>query len=238
MRSQQGVEFEYIVLDGDSKDGSQALIEAEFCSAGSPVTFWQSEPDGGIYDALNKGIYRSKGDIVGFLHADDQLAGASVLSQVSRCFSDPDVVACYGDLIYVTRGKPEKVVRYWRAGAFEYRLLKFGWMPPHPTLYIRRTWYNMNGVFDTSYRIASDYDLMLRLLANLGLNEKVIYIPEVMVKMCVGGVSNRSINTIVLKSIEDYRALRVNSVGGVLSLAIKNISKSLQFFIREKKRCD
>ena len=230
MRAQQGVEFEYVVLDGDSQDGSQVLIDAEFCSAGSPISFWESEQDGGIYDALNKGIHLCKGDVVGFLHADDELAGALILSKVSQCFSDPHVVACYGDLVYVARDNTEKVVRYWRAGSFDPNLLKSGWMPPHPTLYVRRSWYDMHGAFDTRYRIASDYDLMLRLLVNLQPHEKVVYLPEVMVRMRVGGESNRSIKNIVLKSSEDYRALKANGVGGLRSLAMKNLSKLPQFF--------
>jgi glycosyltransferase len=235
VRKQQGVSFEYLVIDGASKDGTTALIETEASSNGSPVTFWQSEPDSGHFDAYNKGINRASGDVVGFLNADDELAGDSVLLQVCECFSDPDVVACYGDLLYVSRKETSRVVRYWKAGEFDHSRLKVGWMPPHPTVYVRRSWYRSHGGFNTSYKIAADYDLMLRLLTNLKNGEKVVYLPQVMVRMRTGGMSNRSLKNLAQKSIEDYRSLQNNGVGGIGSLALKNLGKVPQLFLREAR---
>jgi len=138
------------------------------------------------------------------------------------------VDAAYGDLLYVSKDDPTRVVRTWRAGPFSQSRLAHGWMPPHPTLYVRRAAYQRLGGYDTSYRIAADYDCVLRLLGRGGL--RAVYIPEVLVKMRVGGASNRSLKNIVQKSREDYRALRGNGMGGLRALAWKNLSKLPQFF--------
>jgi glycosyltransferase len=186
-----------------------------------------SEPDRGIYDALNKGVLRSSGEVVGFLHSDDLFADKLVLTRLAEVFSDPDVAAVYGDLLYVRNDNPEQVVRYWRAGDFSRSRLGWGWMPPHPTLYVRRSVYEQIGLLDVTFGIAADYDFILRLLSRKGI--KVRYIPEVLVKMRVGGASNRSLRNIARKSSEDLRALRRNGVGGVGALIWKNLSKLQQF---------
>jgi glycosyltransferase len=228
VRVQGGADFEHILVDGGSQDGTRALIEAECARPGSRITRWRSERDGGIFDALNKGIGLAAGDVLGFLHADDVLADPYILQKVVKCFSDASVAAVYGDLLYVRREDTNRVVRYWKAGEFSFRELARGWMPPHPTLYVRRSWYAANGGFDTSYRIASDYDLMLRLLAAPG--GRVVYLPEVIVRMRLGGNSNRSLGNIIRKSAEDYRALKANKVGGLGALMWKNLRKLPQFF--------
>lgn len=228
IRSQQGISFESILIDGGSSDGTQGLIEADWARADTPLSCWSSEPDQGIYDALNKGIAMAKGDVLGFLHADDFFAHSAVLERVSECFEDPMIVACYGDLEYVWRDDPTQVLRHWRANSFTPARLRWGWMPPHPTLYVRRSWYDAHGGFDTRYRIAADYDLILRLFS--GLSEfQVGYVPEVLVRMRTGGASNRSLRNILRKSVEDYQALRLNQVGGFAALAWKNLSKVSQF---------
>lgn len=231
VRAQQGLSFEYILIDGGSSDGTVELVEAEAGKAESFVSNWVSESDQGIYDALNKGISLAIGEILGFLHADDVLAHSLVLQRVVACFENPMVMACYGDLDYVWRDDPARVVRHWRSGAFDPQRLRWGWMPPHPTLYVRRSWYATHGGFDTRYRIAADYDLMLRLLSGLTARQ-VVYLPEVLVRMRTGGASNRSLGNILRKSAEDYRALRSNGVGGVGALAWKNLSKLGQFVVR------
>lgn len=217
---------ELIVIDGASTDGSQAVLGAY----AERLAVLVCEPDEGIYDALNKGIARASGDVVGFLHSDDLFADAGVLSRVAAAFAEPAVEVVYGDLHYVRKDNPEQVVRYWRAGEFAGRRLGWGWMPPHPTLYVRRSVYEQIGLFDTSFRIAADYDFILRMLGRGGVG--VHYIPEVLVKMRVGGASNRSLRNIARKSSEDLRALRRNGVGGWGALAWKNLSKLPQFFGR------
>lgn len=224
--AQAGANLELVVIDGGSTDGTLEVLRGY----GERIAVFVSEPDGGIYEALNKGISRATGEVVGFLHSDDLFADSSVLVRITRAFGDPAVDAVYGDLLYVKKDTPSQVIRYWRAGNYSPSRLGWGWMPPHPTFYVRRSVYQQLGGFDTSYRIAADYDCMLRFLARGGI--RVAYIPEVLVKMRVGGASNRSLSNVLTKSAEDYRALRANGIGGVGALVWKNLSKIKQFFVR------
>lgn len=182
-----------------------------------------SEPDRGIYDALNKGIGLATGDVIGFLHADDVFAHSGVLSRIADAFSDPTVSAVYGDLQYVRKDNLDAVVRDWRSSPFHRRSLAWGWMPPHPTLYVRRGWYHRIGGFDPRYRISADYLFILQLFSSPGFHAR--YLEEVLVKMRIGGASNRSMRAIVRKSGEDLAALRETGVGGVGALLWKNLSK-------------
>ena len=221
--------IEHIVIDGASSDSTRDILETR----PQGQLRWYSEPDEGIYDALNKGISRATGDVVGFLHADDEYASTDVLSMVAEYFTDPTVMACYGDLVYVGQHDTSRVIRYWRSGAYDAKQLKSGWMPPHPTLYVRRELYEKIGGFNTSYRIAADYDCILRLFRHIEEEGgRVEYLPQVLVNMRTGGASNRSLKNIIQKSREDLRALRGNKVGGLGVLAKKNFSKLGQFFRR------
>lgn len=221
--TQTWADREHVVIDGASRDGTLARLQAHAGQLGVLV----SEPDRGIYDALNKGIQRASGDVVGFLHADDLYAGPEVLARVAAAFADPSVGAVYGDLQYVRRDDVGHVVRHWRSGPFSRRRMAWGWMPPHPTLYVRRDWYGRIGGFDSRYRIAADYFSVLQLFSQAGLNP--VYLPQVLVKMRMGGTSNRSLANIWRKSREDLDALRRSGVGGVGALAWKNLSKLGQF---------
>lgn len=214
---------EQVIIDGGSHDGTMDVVSR----LGGRVARIVSEPDNGIYDALNKGICRSNGDIVGFLHSDDFYADSEVLSRIAQAFEDPSVHAVYSDLQYVLKADTSRVLRYWRAGEFSKRSLYRGWMPPHPTLYVRREWYDRIGGFDVNYRISADYDFILRLFMAHGF--KSAYLPGVTVKMRVGGNSNRSLSKIFCKSREDLTVLRRNGVGGIGSLLCKNIRKVGQF---------
>ena len=224
--AQDHPDVELIVIDGNSRDGTLEVLQAY---AGS-INVLVSEPDRGIYDALNKGIARASGEVVGFLHSDDLFADAAVLSRVAAAFADPAVSAVYGDLQYVRKDDTRRVVRHWKSAPFRTRLLARGWMPPHPSLYVRREWYERIGGFDTRYRIAADYFSILQLFSQPGF--KAVYLPQVLVKMRVGGASNRSLANIVRKSREDLDALRRSGVGGVGALAWKNLGKLGQFFRR------
>lgn len=223
---QTHTDVEHILVDGASTDGTLALLQAWSDQLAQLV----SEPDGGIYFGLNKGLALASGEAVGFLHSDDVYANPEVLARVARAFADPAVEAVYGDLVYVAAEDTSRVIRYWRAGDYRPQRLRSGWMPPHPTLFLRRSLYERLGVFDTRYRIAADYDLMLRMLTQL--QGRVQYLPEVLIRMRVGGVSNRSLANVLRKSWEDYRALRANGVGGLGALAWKNLSKLPQFIRR------
>jgi glycosyltransferase involved in cell wall biosynthesis len=224
--SQSYNNVELVVVDGASTDGTRDIIEPYRHRIGTFV----SEPDNGIYDALNKGVCMASGDVVGFLHSDDLFADRDVLSRVAAAMSDPAVDACYGDLRYVRKDSPDTIVRSWNAGEYTREKLRAGWMPPHPTLYVRRPIFLGVGEFNVKYRIAADYDWMLNLL---GRSKKVSYIPSVQVLMRVGGASNRSIKNIVRKSREDFDVLRRHDFGlfgACYALAGKNLSKLPQFF--------
>ena len=216
--------IEHLVIDGASTDGTLAQVEARR----RPGMVVISERDAGIYDALNKGLAASTGDVVGLLHSDDFFAHARVIERVAALFDDPAVDAVYGDLDYVSASDTTRIIRHWRAGEATRARLARGWMPPHPTLFVRRHVFETHGAYDTRYRIAADYDAVLRWFGRAGITSA--YLPEVLVKMRVGGESNASIRKILRKSREDYRALRTNRIGGIGALIAKNLSKLPQFF--------
>lgn len=221
---------EHVIVDGGSTDGTVEVVK----DWPHHTIRLLSEPDDGIYDAMNKGLALATGDIVGFLHSDDLYTNEETLSRVAQAFDDPAVDAVYGDLVYVRKEDTNAVVRYWEAGAFDRARFSSGWMPPHPTVFVRNSIYRRLGGFDKRYRIAADYDLILRFFARNSLH--FAYIPEVLIKMRVGGISNRSLKTVLWKSQEDLLALRRNQIGGWWTLAQKNLSKIPQFFAWSKRR--
>ena len=224
VNAQSYANVEQVFIDGGSTDDTLNVISA---SAGK-IHSVLSEPDNGIYDALNKGVQRATGDVVGFLHADDFYTDDSVVERIADYFSRPEVQAVYGDLQYVSQIETDKVIRTWHTKAFSPGRLKRGWMPPHPTLYVRKEWYERIGGFDTQYRIAADYLSILQLFGNPDF--EAVYLPQVLVKMRVGGASNRSLKNIIQKSREDYLVLKRTDAGGFLTLLGKNFRKLLQFF--------
>jgi glycosyltransferase len=219
-------DIEHIVVDGGSIDDTRDLIAAH----GSRVSKMISEPDEGIYDAMNKGLRLATGDLVGFLNGDDTFASADAIERIVCAASEGEPDALFGDLVYIDPSRAKPLVRYWRAGSFSRSKLRLGWMPPHPTLYIRRSMIERIGLFDSQLSIAADYEFMLRLLCSPGV--KVAYIPRVLVKMRIGGASNGSIRAMVRKSKEDLFALRKHQVGGLTTLLCKNVRKLQQFFER------
>jgi glycosyltransferase len=222
-------DIEYIVVDGNSSDGTIEIIK----SYGNKITKFVSEKDKGIYDGLNKGISLAIGDIVAFLHSDDIYASDSIIEEISKVFkSDESLDGIYGDLVYTSKNDTSKVLRYWKSKKFYKNLLSKGWMPAHPTFFLKRKVYEKYGNFDLDFKIAADYDFMLRVLKS-GI--KVEYIPKVLYKMRVGGESNKSIKNIILKSKEDLKALKRNKVGGIFTLIIKNLSKIKQFINKKGK---
>lgn len=220
---------EHLIQDGGSTDGTLDLIRAR----ATDTTLLVSEPDSGIYDALNKGISRASGDVVGLMHSDDFFAHDRVLERVAEILQDRDIDGVYGDLDYVSATNTRKVVRQWRSGSYSRDKLRWGWMPPHPTLFLRREVFETWGLYDPEFQIAADYDAVLRFLWKGHVN--LAYLPEVLVKMRVGGASNRSLRHILRKSREDYQALRRNGVGGAGVLFAKNASKLRQFMIKERQ---
>lgn len=220
--AQTHADVERVVVDGASADGTLDVVRG----FGDSVDTLVSERDGGIYDALNKGLRLARGDVVGFLHADDVFADDEALARVADAMADEGVVAVYGDLVYVSKNDMSHVIRHWQAGPFTAADLARGWMPPHPTLYVRRSAYERLGYFNARLRIAADYDWMLRLMrSDLG---RLAYVPHVQVRMRTGGDSNRSVGNILRKSGEDFRALRSNGFSlpeAAVCLLAKNLRK-------------
>lgn len=193
--------IEHIVVDGGSIDGTQRIVETQ----GQRVTRLVSERDRGIYDAMNKGIALARGDVVGFLNADDTFAGPDSAAHIAAAFR-LGVDVCYGDLLYVGARDPSKVIRYWRSRPYRVGLCAGGWAPPHPTLYVRREVLKKVGGFDAEMRVAADFEMALRLLDVHRVAS--VYLPEVLVHMRVGGVSNRSLRGILRGHRELASALR------------------------------
>lgn len=222
-------EIEHIIIDGVSDDNTIAIIKSQ--SNGLIKLF--SGPDKGIYDALNKGIKISTGDIIGFVHSDDQLASSNILETISKIFEDENIDGVYGDLVYVDKEDSFKVIRYWKSNEFKSSLINNGWMPPHPTLFLKKEVYQKHGYFNLNYKIAADYDLILRVFSDNALKFK--YLPIVISKMRTGGISNRGIRNILQKSYEDYSLLKTNNISNPLWVLFKkNCSKLSQFFINKK----
>lgn len=223
LRSQTHQKIEHVVQDGGSTDGTLTYLQREGL-AGMQL---RTQADGGIYDAINQGISRATGDVIGLLHADDRLAGPDVLASVAEALQDPAIDGVYGDLQYVARNDATRVIRHWSAGPYAAARLRRGWMPPHPTLYLRKSVFSRAGLYDTSFHISGDYDGMLRFLTTGAV--RLGYIPKVMVQMKMGGISNRSFAHMIRKSREDYRAIRRHNIGGIGTLVAKNVSKLVQF---------
>ena len=240
VRSQTYGDIEHIIVDGASTDGTKELIEAYAQSSnhksqtspslegrdgvGFPHVRWISEPDEGIYNALNKGIRMATGDVIGFLHSDDILYSPDSIGQIAAAFADGTVDVVYGDLQYC---KGDRVTRRWKSNTFNSGSLQYGWMPPHPTVYVRKKVYEEVGPYDEWFRISADYDMILRIFT---AGYKTCYIPQVLVSMETGGASNRDAKARLSKTQEDYIALKKNHIGaGYLTVACKQLRKLRQF---------
>jgi glycosyltransferase involved in cell wall biosynthesis len=216
--------IEHVIIDGASTDGSQQIVAAVHVDD-LILRVIVSEPDNGVYDAINKGIRMSTSDVIGLLHSDDVFAAPTTIAKVMNVFErDPTIDIVYGDLVIFDRDL-QKPIRYWRTGDFGIGALHKGWMPPHTTLFVRRTVFEKHGLYDTSFRVSADYDFILRIFKSGKLN--IHYIPEVLVHMRSGGLSSSKYWQIIK---EDYRALKINQVGGVMTLACKYLRSTAQLF--------
>lgn len=253
LRVQTFRDYEHIIIDGASTDGTVEVLEQlqddrfriesgmteresvsqgdrSFDSAkGDTRTLkWISEPDNGIYDALNKGIKMASGDIIGLLHSDDLFADEFVLSKVAENFQQKNVDAVYGDLVYVHSSDINKAIRYWKSGEYNPKKMIYGWMPPHPAVFIKREIFSRFGYYNPDYNIAADYEMILRLLWKNKIS--ISYLPVVLTKMSWGGASNKNFGNLLAKSKEDYIAMKKNDLPlPCFTLALKNIRKISQF---------
>ena len=202
---QTHTDIEHLVIDGKSIDGTAEIVLSHV----NPQIRLISEPDKGIYDAMNKGFKNATGKVVGFLNSDDFYADTAVLEKIANAFQDPAVDVCYADLVYVTQDK-SRVVRYWKSKLFTKGDFAKGWSPAHPTFYVRKSVVERLGVFDQSYKLAADMEFMLRYLESEQVH--AIYIPHVLVRMRLGGASNQSWGSVVQQNKEVFNALRKNGV--------------------------
>lgn len=219
-------DIEYIIVDGASTDNTQEILKQK--QKENAIIQFISEPDKGIYDALNKGISMSSGEIIGFVHSDDFLAHPRIISNIVAQFKNGNYTGVYGNLLYVNRKNTNRVIRNWYSKTFNIELLERGWMPAHPTLFLKKEVYRDCGNFDKSYKISADYDFMLRILRKPDYTFG--FLPQVITKMRMGGESNKKIANILKKSQEDFRAMKANELKNPLAaLFLKNVSKLKQF---------
>ena len=217
-------DIEHIVIDGGSTDGTLDIVK----TLGRRISRLVSGPDKGIYDALNKGIGLATGDAIGFLHSDDVYENSLVIGGVASFLKEQKTDSCYGDLLYVSNKSTDKIIRYWRSGPYRAGLFKMGWMPPHPTFFVRREVYEKYGVFNLSLGSAADYELMLRFLEKHRISTG--YIPEVLVRMRMGGASNKSVLNRIRANRMDRKAWEINGLKPYpVTLFMKPLRKLGQF---------
>lgn len=206
VRAQTYPELEHIVIDGGSTDGTLEVLERYRGNLAALV----SERDRGIYDAMNKGLRLATGEIIGTLNADDYYASADVLRKVAEAMESSGADVAWGDLEYVEAGDTARIVRRWRSSPYRPGAFRHGWMPPHPTFFVRRSVYERYGLFREDMKIGADYELMLRVLERHRV--RGVYVPEVLVKMRMGGVSNPRFSNVIRVNREAWRAWRVNGM--------------------------
>ena len=217
-------DIEYIIVDGNSKDGTQDIVR----SYGDKIARFLSEPDAGIYDAMNKGIQLATGDVIGILNADDFYAYPSVVSEVAEVLASSNADASYGDLEYIDANDATVVRRKWVSGAYKVGAFLNGWMPPHPTFFVRKEVYNTHGHFRLDLGSAADYELMLRFVHRE--NIKLVYLPKVLVKMRAGGVSNSTLKNRIAANQNDRLAWKINNLKPrFYTLWLKPLRKIIQF---------
>ena len=215
--SQDHTDIEYIIVDGGSKDGTQAIVE----SYGARINRFVSEPDKGLYDAMNKGVALATGAVIGILNSDDFYESTTSLSSVVKAFEHcPESDAVFGDVVFVNPADLRKVTRFYRGNRFAPWKLRFGWMPPHPATFVRKLAYDTVGMYSLKYRISADYEFFVRLFMVYRL--KYSYLDQVLVRMRSGGASTAGLRSSLKLNLEIVKACRTNGVyTNILMLALK-----------------
>lgn len=225
IRAQTYPNIEHLIIDGGSTDNTVAIAR-KYRDRPARVI---SEKDDGIFDAMNKGISNADGDIIGILNSDDFYSDADVIQRVVDGFAEKEVEAVYANLYFVDKDNPDKITRKWKSGKYSHGNFLFGWMPPHPTLFVRRKVYEKYGLFNLDFRTAADYELMLRFIHKHQI--RLNYVDEFIVKMRTGGQSTASISNRLKANIEDRRAWQVNDLKPkFFTLWLKPLRKARQFF--------
>lgn len=222
--NQNYTNIEYIIVDGKSSDSTLNIID----KYKSRIAKFISEKDNGIYDALNKGIQMASGDVIGILHSDDFYTSNDVIQNIATRFEKEKCDALYGDLLYVSKDNTNKIIRKWRAGELTANSFLFGWMPPHPTFFVKKEVYEKHKAFNLDFKTSADYELMLRLLYKHKI--KTAYLPEYLVKMRMGGQSNVTTKNRIIANLEDRKAWEVNGLKPYFfTLFLKPLRKISQF---------
>lgn len=217
-------DIEYIIVDGNSKDRTMDIVRKYQTHISKII----SEPDKGIYDAMNKGVALATGDIIGILNSDDFYADNKVIADIVSVFTKLNCNAVYADLEYVDRNNTSKILRSWRAGEYREGLFLKGWMPPHPTFFVKTEVYKNFGSYNTDLRSSADYEFMLRVIHKHRI--AVGYLNRVITKMRSGGQSNISIKNRIKANLEDRKAWKINHLNpGLFTLTRKPLSKIFQF---------
>jgi len=206
VNSQTYENIEHIIIDGASVDNTVDIIR--FME--NRVSKIVSEPDEGIYYAMNKGIAEATGQIVGILNSDDFYVKKTVLSEIASCFQNNDVDCVFGNINYVKSQKPEKIIRRWQSGCYKRGSFQRGWHPAHPAFFTKKSVYDRYGIFNLNFKLAADFELMLRILEKYGISN--FYIEDSLINMRLGGATSRSLINIIKQNIECYKAFRVNSI--------------------------
>lgn len=223
-------DIEYIVIDGKSTDSTPDIV----ASYGTKVAVFISEKDSGIYDAMNKGIAQATGDIIGILNADDFYDDSTVIKKIVAKLKETRADGIYGDLVYVDADDTSLIKRYWRSGEFERKKFLFGWMPPHPTFFVKKASYEQFGTYRLDLGSAADYELMLRFLYKYRL--KVAYLPQIVTQMRAGGVSNKTVGNRLKANQSDREAWRLNGLRPYwFTLWLKPLRKVLQFVYKPER---
>lgn len=224
--SQTYPEIEYIIIDGGSQDNTLNIVQ----NFNHKISIIVSEPDKGIYDAMNKGIRMASGDVIGVLNSDDLYADRNVLNDVMKCFiADEELDILYGNLVYVSQYDTDKIVRKWYSKCYYDNFFESGNVPPHPALYVRSHVYHQAGIFDLKYKLAADYEFMLRIFKKH--NFKSLYIGRLIVKMRLGGATNKNLTNILNGNKEILRSWKNNGLKAPIALMPLRIIKRLsQFF--------
>lgn len=229
VKTQNYNNIEHIVIDGNSTDETLPLLY----SKRDQIKELISEPDKGVYDAMNKGIKIATGEVIGFLNSDDFYVNNKIISKVASVFNNNSSIdACYADLVYTQQMDTSKIIRYWKSNKFIVGSFSKGWRPPHPTFFVRSSVYKRFGQFDLDYSISADYELMMRFFEKYKID--VCYIPELWVKMRIGGLSNKNLKNILKQNQEDLNALKKHNLykNIYIFFTYKIFSRLKQFFSR------
>jgi glycosyltransferase len=206
VRKQNYKDIEHIIIDGKSSDGTLKIIQNNW----EYISYWVSESDRGMYDAINKGLQQATGDIVGILNSDDMFASADSVRSIVDGFETSGTDSIYGDLVYVDPKNTQKIIRYWKGISYRHYRFRYGWMPAHPTFYIRRKLIDQYGLYENHYYTAADYEFMARYLFLNKVSSK--YIDALLVKMRNGGISNGSLKSRFRANRRDFLAMKKNKI--------------------------